>query len=106
MSRPVVRILDRIRGRPQHLPGRSIGHTGAWGPPRGPGRIEMVRLGSKALAIGALTLMAAQAAAQTATSTVVGVVTDASGGALAGATVTARHAATGTTRQDTTDSAG
>ncbi len=66
----------------------------------------MLRSLPKALAACVLLAMAASASAQTATSTVVGLVTDTSGAALSGATVTARHVATGTTRSVTTDSVG
>jgi outer membrane receptor protein involved in Fe transport len=51
-------------------------------------------------------LPASFAAAQTATSTLTGVVRDESGGALQGASVTARNVDTGATRTATTDAAG
>jgi outer membrane receptor for ferrienterochelin and colicin len=66
----------------------------------------MPRTLSKTLAVLVLILVAAGALAQTATSTVMGMVTDASGAALSGATVTARNMATGVTRRALTDSGG
>jgi hypothetical protein len=50
--------------------------------------------------------LAAGAAAQTETGRITGVVTDSTGGILPGATVTAKSAGTGATRELTTDSAG
>jgi hypothetical protein len=66
----------------------------------------MFRALPKALAASLALLMAAEALAQTATSTIMGLVTDGSGAALSGATVTARNVATGTTRSVTTDGVG
>jgi outer membrane receptor protein involved in Fe transport len=58
-----------------------------------------------ALAVG-WALSATVVSAQTATSTLSGIVTDASGSALAGASVTARSLSTGSTRRVTTDAGG
>jgi hypothetical protein len=66
----------------------------------------MPRSLSRTLAVVVVVLMAAGALAQTATSTLSGVVSDASGGFLTGATVSVRNVATGVTRRVTTDSAG
>ncbi len=59
-----------------------------------------------ALAVTLCWLLADPTLAQTATSTLGGIVTDESGGALAGATVGVRNSATGITRRATTDGAG
>lgn len=62
---------------------------------------------TKALVALAMFLaLAASAAAQTETGRITGVVTDATGGILPGATVTAKSSGTGATRELTTDSAG
>jgi hypothetical protein len=59
-----------------------------------------------ALSAAALVLTAATAFSQTATGSISGLVRDSSGGALSGASVTARSLATGATRQATTDVSG
>jgi outer membrane receptor protein involved in Fe transport len=59
-----------------------------------------------ALSLAWLLLPAHFAAAQTTTSTLSGVVLDEAGGAMQGATVTARNVDTGATRKSTTDAAG
>jgi hypothetical protein len=56
--------------------------------------------------LAVLMLLAATALAQTATGTLSGTVTDTSGGALEGVTVTARNLATGATRKAASDGAG
>ena len=58
------------------------------------------------VALAAFLALAADAAAQTETGRITGVVTDATGGILPGATVTAKSTGTGATRELTTDSAG
>jgi outer membrane receptor protein involved in Fe transport len=58
------------------------------------------------IALAMVLWLAPVAAAQTETGRITGVVTDATGGILPGATVTAKHAGTGVARTVTTDSAG
>jgi hypothetical protein len=64
-----------------------------------------VRTALATIANGVL-LAAVVSAAQIATATLAGVVRDQTGGALPGATITVRSAATGATRTTTTDSEG
>src|SRR6185436_13289682 len=76
-------------------------------PLRGQGGRAMLRSAQRSLAVIALLFAAAGVVvAQTATSTLSGVVRDAAGGLVAGAAVTARDNATGLTRRTATDSGG
>jgi outer membrane receptor for ferrienterochelin and colicin len=65
----------------------------------------MLRI-QRPLAVVALVLTASSALAQTATSTLSGIIRDGSGGVVAGATVTAKNVGTGLARRVSTDGAG
>jgi hypothetical protein len=78
-----------------------------FGVPRGSRKPFMREFSAKALLIfGTLFAFAASLAAQTTNATIVGNVTDASGGSVAGADITVRNVATGVARELKTDEAG
>lgn len=69
-------------------------------------RAHVPRWLNAAVALAMFLSLAAGAAAQTETGRITGVVSDATGGILPGATVTAKHSGTGATRTLATDSSG